>query len=547
MAEPNDENKMSIDDATSEARYLLQNLSALLVSCARKEKWDAADLVAKEISSLQPQSSRRRHNLAVTSAEYSDRFGTLLYLLYFGAHACLVDLAVAESPASVPARLLDATWPYYETDLSELLGVYAQATLDDSAAGWTWGWEPPHPLRTGFTPRAADILAYGFVAVAIAWPDTALFSGSNDAWLATQLEKLGQAAGGASQLKRLLGKNSLVNGILNDPKMMQKLVDLTGGSLTSSDALRRLLNYLQETFVSIERKKIRESRVPQDVITGFMAKLANQYDANKEKAVIILQTLDLLRSGSTPSDLVESPPFQGVNTVIDKQWFITSQSDSWSHIAEEYGNGLRQMQVGFTVRQLSENGTLTDVISILAPDSPLQASKGVLLVDTDVEWLPSSLQALVQGSESSKQDHSAPDVFLRVAGQRLPIYRVWVGGTMKPVMLFIERSNSAHAIRMPWNPQTGWIPSATREVKIRLQVPSQETEAMDALLKQNPAWLEEKAHTDEEKKAYLKELVWLQAYQQLAFCPGSTPGVLRLDLPNDEDEALPQSKDESAE
>jgi len=63
-------------------------------------------------------------------------------------------------------------------------------------------------------------------------------------------------------------------------------------------------------------------------------------------------------------------------------------------------------------------------------------------------------------------------------------------------------------------------------------------------LKQNPAWLEEKAQTEEGKKAYLEELVWLQAYQRLAFCPGTTPGVHRLDLSTGEPDAPPQTKDE---
>jgi hypothetical protein len=62
------------------------------------------------------------------------------------------------------------------------------------------------------------------------------------------------------------------------------------------------------------------------------------------------------------------------------------------------------------------------------------------------------------------------------------------------------------------------------------------------LLVKSPAWLEEKG---DEKVAYLEELVWLEAYQQLVFDPGTTPGVLRLDLPTDEPEAPPQTKDES--
>jgi hypothetical protein len=233
--------------------------------------------------------------------------------------------------------------------------------------------------------------------------------------------------------------------------------------------------------------------------------------------------------------------------VIDKELFITSQSDSRSRLAEEYGNGLRQMQVGFTVKQLSENGIPTDVASILAQDSPLQTTKGILLVDTDIEWLPSDLQALVESSGSTRPDQSVPEPLLRVAGRRLPMYRIWVGGTVKPLMLFVDESNSAYVSRMPWDSEPGWIPSATMEIKIRLQVPSQETGAMEALLQQNPAWLKEKAQTEEKKKAYLGELVWLQAYQRLAFCLGTTPGVHRLDLSTDEPGARPSSKDEPSQ
>lgn len=282
--------------------------------------------------------------------------------------------------------------------------------------------------------------------------------------------------------------------------------------------------------------------VRQDVITGFTTDLANQYDTCDEEAVLILQNLDLLRTGPMPVSKDGGPKLLGVSRVLEKQSFIADGSDSWTSIAEKYGNGLRKMQAGAIITWLSEISTAVDLASILAPDSTLQASAGVLLVDTDVEWLPSDLQPLVESPESPKLGHSAPDAFLRVAGQRLPMYRVWIGGEGTPCLLFINNSNSARGIRVPWGSEDGWIPSSTMEIKVRLQVPSQDAAVMNELLVQDPTWLEEKAHTQEEKRAYLEELVWLQAYQQLAFDPGATPSILRLDLPREEPEAPPQTK-----
>ena len=113
---------------------------------------------------------------------------------------------------------------------------------------------------------------------------------------------------------------------------------------------------------------------------------------------------------------------------------------------------------------------------------------------------------------------------------------------MRPCLLFISSSSSAHAIHVPWKAEDGWTLSKTGEVKARLRVPSQDADARDELLGQHAPWLEEKAHTDDDKKAYLSGLVWPQAYLQLAFDAGATPSVLRLDLPRDEPEAPPQTK-----
>jgi hypothetical protein len=543
--EPNTERKTGIDDAASEARLLLQDLSTLLLSLARQQKWDAARLVAKEISSLQPQSSRRRHNLAVASPEYSDRFGMLMYLLRFGAHACVVDLAMTELPNSVPPDLIEATWPHDDFDLSKLISVYAQATAEGTADALSWGWEPEPISGVVFSPRMDEVLSCGFVATVITWPEFALFRDS-DTWRAAQLEKLEQAAGGFSELKRLIGTDSLVDGTLKDDDKIAKLAGTISQHHHPVDqsvtALRKLLRYLQNTMESNEHMRIRRAVVSQDVMSAFKTDLVNKYDTDGVADVTVLETLGLLSTGSMPTGMAGKPPILGVNTVIDKQSFIASESGSWSGIAEEYANGLRKMQVGFAIPRLSKIGTATDLTSILASDSPLQTSTSVLLVDTDVECLPAELQALVEDSASPKSGHSTPDTYLRVAGQRVPVCCLWVGGTMKPVMLIIQRSNSAHVIRVPWSPENGWTPSPDMQIKVRLRVPSQDLAAMNELLAQNPEWLEEKG---DEKVAYLEELVWLEVYQQLVFDPGTTPGVLRLDLPTDEPEAPPQAKDEA--
>jgi len=543
LTEPNAARKTDIDQAVFEARLLLQNLSTLLLLFARQQKWNAADLVAEEISNLETRPSPR-HNDAVTSGDYSMRFRILASLAYFGLHACLVDLAMAEPPIPVPPGLIEATWPNDDFDLPRLLNVYAQTTAQGSGDAWSWGWEPPQPLLKAYFIRTDEVLAYGFVAIALTLPESALFQDPSD-WLADQVQKLEQAAGGSRELEHLLGAGNLVDKILKDNDKITKLAVIIGQQRhagdRSVDALRRLLKYVQDMIESNKRAGIRKAIVSQNVITDFTTSLLKQYEANEEKEVYTLEDLDLLSTGPALSDMAEGPRSLGVNTVIDKQWFIASESDSWSGIAEEYANGLRKMQMGFAITRLSKIGTVTDLASILAPDSPLQTSTGVLLVDTDVEWLPAELQALVEDSVSPKSGHSTPDAYLRVAGQRLPVYRVWIEGAVKPMMLFIERCNTAHVIRVPWSPEDNWVFSKFNEIKVYLHVFPQDLAAMNELLVKSPAWLEEKG---DEKVAYLEELVWLEAYQQLAFDPGATPGVLRLDLPTDEPDAPPQTKDE---
>lgn len=540
LTEPNGSTKAGVDQAVSEARVLLKSLSYLLLLFARQHDWSVASLAAKEISGMEPRPSLR-HSGAMTLSEYSPRFRALLSLMYYGIHACLVDLAMTELPSSVPPNLVEATWPNDAFDLPGLLNVYARATSEGAADASSWGWEPPQPPLKAYFIRTDEVLAYGFVAIAITWPEPVLFQDSEN-WLVAQAKKLRQAAGGSSDLERLLGAGSLVDKMLKDDDKVARLAELVSGSRESAGTLMRLLKYLQDTMEANERIRIRTAVVRQDIITGFTTSLLKQYEANEEKEVYTLEDLDLLSTGPALSDMAEGPRSLGVNTVIDKQWFIASESDSWSGIAEEYANGLRKMQMGFAITRLSKIGTVTDLTSILAPDSPLQTSTGVLLVDTDVEWLPAELQALVEDSVSSKSGHSTPDAYLRVAGQRLPVYRVWIEGAVKPMMLFIERCNTAHVIRVPWSPEDNWVFSKFNEIKVCLHVFPQDLAAMNELLVKSPAWLEEKG---DEKVAYLEELVWLEAYQQLVFDPGTTPGVFRLDLPTDEPEAPPQTEDES--
>lgn len=534
MTDPNGRTQMSTDNALSEAKLLLQDLSGLLLISARARNWDAAALVVKEIPSLEPQRSGT-YNPALTSAEYTTGFAALMRVLYFGAHACLVDLAEADASIPVPPSLIQATWPHDDSDLSTILSVYARAVVEGSADGSDWGWEPPMPPHKAYFIRTNEVLACGFVAAALTLPEWTLFRDLSD-WLVAQKRKLEEAAGGVSELEQLLGKDSPVDKVLKDDTKLTRLAQLVQRSHGSSSALNKLLKYVQDAFEAGEHARIRGALVPQDVIRDFATRLAEQYNAKEDEAVTVLETYGLLSTGPAPSDLPEVPRSLGINTVIDKQWFITSSSDSWSHMAKEYGNALRQMQVGFTISRLTKIGIATELASLSSADSPIQASTCVLLVDTDVESLPSELQARVETAQSPRSEHGAPDAFLSVAGQRLPVYRMWVAGA-KPVILFVDESHSARAIRVPWDSEAGWIPSARNEVKVRLRNPSHDSDAMDILLAQDSDWLQEKADTREGKEAYLQELVWLQAFERLAFDAGATPGILRLDLPADEPDA----------
>jgi len=546
LTEPNAAKKTGIDQAVSEAKLVLKNLSTLLLLLARQHEWHAAALVAEEISNLEPRPSMR-HNDAVTLSEYPSRFRALVSLMYYGVHACLVDLAMTELPSSVPPNLVEATWPHDDFDLSRLISVYAQATAEGSADALSWGWEPEPISGVVFSPRIDEILSCGFVATVITWPEFALFQDS-DTWRAAQLEKLEQAAGGFSELKRLIGTGSLVDGTLKNDDKIAKLVGTISQHHHPVDqsvaALRKLLRYLQDTVESNEHMRIRRTVVSQDVISAFKTDLVNKYDTDDVAEVTVLKTLGLLSTGSMPTSMTGKPPTLGVNTVIDKQSFIASESSSWSSIAENYGEKLRNMQVGAVIAWLSKAGIPTDLASILASDTPLQTSTSVLLVDTDVEWLPSELQELVEASELANPRDNDPCASLRIAGQRLPMYRFWMGGEVKPCLLFIH---SARVTQVPWCYDDGWTFSKSYEVKVCLRVFSQDPDAMNTLLEQSPAWLEQEATTPDQKKAHLEELVWLQGYQQLVLDPGTTPGVFRLDLPTDEPDTLPQPKGESDE
>jgi hypothetical protein len=175
----------------------------------------------------------------------------------------------------------------------------------------------------------------------------------------------------------------------------------------------------------------------------------------------------------------------------------------------------------------------------------VEESKGVLVLNSGVYLFPPSLEDMVKISESANPDHGDPYAFFEISGKQIPMHQFF-GQGMKSCLLFINSSNSARAIRIPWGTEDGWTPSRTGEVRARLRVPSQDADAMDELLRQDAPWLEEKAHTDEEKRAYLSGLVWPEAYLRLAYDAGASPSVFRLDLASGEPDVPPQTKGESS-
>jgi hypothetical protein len=544
QAEPNVLVKTGIEPAVSEARLLLQSLSSLLLFFARQHEWTVAASVADEISSLEPRPTPRRND-AAPSGGYPAKFGELVSLTYYGLHACLVDLAMRDPAASVPHDLVEATWSNDDFDLSRLLSVHTQARAESTADGWSWGWEPEPVSGVMFSPRTDEILMRGFVATAITWPERALFQDS-DTWRITELEKLERAARGASELGQLLGAGSLLDKVLKDGGEIAKLVAATGQNQSAADravaALRKLLDYVQAKTADQERTRIRSAQVSTEAIQGWPESVVQQYNASHKPGIAILEKLKLLLpTGTGLSGAGEKRGTFGIGYLDDKRWYLGQEPGSWTGIGKQYAENLLKGEQEVIVAWLAEISSPVELFSVVAHESHVEESKGVLVVNSSVYFLPPSLEASVKISESVNPDRGDPDALFDISGRRIPMYQFF-SQEMEPCLLFINSSNSAHAIHVPWKAEDGWTLSKTGEVKARLRVPSQDAGAMDELLEQHAAWLEEKAHTDKEKRAYLSGLVWPEVHLQLALDAGATPSVFRLDLPRDEPEAPPQTK-----
>ncbi len=544
LAEQNTLAKTSIEPDVSEARLLLQSLSSLLLFFARQHEWPIVTSIIEEITLLEPRSALWRND-AAPSGGYPAKFGELVSLTYYGLHAYLVDLAVRDPAASVPHDLVEATWPNDDFDLSRLLSVHAQARAESTADGWSWGWELEPVSGVMFSPRTDEILMRGFVATVITRSELALFQDS-DTWRAAQLEKLEQAVGGASELGQLLGAGGSLDKALKDGGEIAKLVAATGQSQDVADravaALRKLLDYVQAKTADEERARIQSAHVSAEAIQGWPESVVQQYDANHKPGIAILEKLKLLLpAGTKLSGVGEERNTCRLNKPEDKRWFLGREPGSWTDIGKEYADELLSREQEAVIAWFVKIGSPIEFSSVLARGSHVEESKGILVVNSGVYLLPPSLKDMVKISESANPDHGDPDAFFEISGKQIPMYQFF-GQGMKSCLLFVNSSNSARAIRIAWGPEDGWTLSQNGEVKARLRVPSQDAGAMDELLGQHAPWLEEKAHTDEEKKAYLSGLVWPQAYLQLAFDAGATPSVLRLDLPTDEPEAPPQTK-----
>jgi hypothetical protein len=548
VTEPTASTKAGIESAVSEARLLLQSLSSLLLLFARQHEWSTATSIIEEITILEPRSALR-HNDAASSGGYPAKFEELMSLTCYGLHASLVDLAVQDDTAPISndlASLIEATLPSIAFDLHSLLEIYSMAKEEaDADASWSWGWEPEPVSGVGFFPRANEILIRGFVAIVIAWPERAIFQDS-DAWRSIELGKLEQAAGGASELGQLLRAGGQLDKILRDSGEIAKLVAATGQNQTVADravaALRKLLDYVQTKTADKERERIRSAQVPEATIQSYLNALVEQYDTGDQPKTVILERMGLLSTDQQPPSTAEEHGSFGFNTLDPKQWFIDQESETWTQVGKEYADGLHKGEQKAIIEWLSRISLPIELSSVLAHESHVEESKGILVVNSSVYFLPPSLETSVKISESANPGHEDPNAFLEISRQRIPMYEFFDQG-LKSCLLFIHSSSSARAIRIPWKPEDGWTLSKTGEVKARLRVPSQDASAMNELLGQHASWLEEKAHTDEEKRAYLSGLVWLQAYLQFALHAGATPNTLRLDLPPDEPDVLPKTND----
>jgi len=543
LTEPNTSGKISIDEAVLEATFLLQSLSSLVLHFARQHEWPTTALVADEISSLEPRPTPRRND-AAPSGGYPAKFGELVSLTYYGLHACLVDLAVRDPAASVPHDLVEATWPNDDYDLPRLIGVHAQATAVATADAWSWGWEPEPVSGVMFSPRMDEILMRGFVATVITWPERALFQDS-DTWRIAEMGRLEQAVGGASELGQLLGAGSLLDKVLKDGGEIAKLVAATGQNQSVADravaALRKLLDYVQTKTADEERTRIRSAQVSTEAIQGCLNSMIQEYDVTRESAEAVLGHLTLFSSEERLSRIGEERSSFGLSELGGKRWFLERESESWTSIGKQYADELLKREQRTIIAWLARISSPVEISSVVAHGSHIEGTKAILAVNSSVYLLPASMKTSVKIPELADPNRGDPDAVFDASGNQIPMYQFF-SQQMQPCLLFINRSNSARAVLIPWGPEDGWTFSKTNGVKVRLRVPSQDVGAMNELLGQHAASPEEEVRTPEEKKAYLEELVWLQAYEQLAFDPGATPGILRLDLSTDEADAPLQAK-----
>lgn len=529
LTDPNGRDKIDVGKAVLEARLLLQNLSYLLLECARQNKWNAVSAVADEVSNIDSRSS-------LHSTKYLNQFEELVQLLHFGIYSCLIDLAMTEPPTKVPGGLLVAEWARPPLDFAALLHIYASAIAEGSASGSNWGWEPPQPLGKAYFIRTDEVLAYGFVAAALPLPDASLFRESHD-WIAWQTKRLEEAVGGSLKLAQLLGERGLIDSILRDDSKIGRLVTATGQNQGVADqavaALRKLMDHLQAKAEAEELARIRSAQVPRETIQGCLDSMVQQYDASHEPRIATLEKLGLLSTGAKPSGVVEEHGSFGLNRLERKQWFLGEESESWTSIGKEYVDGLLRGEQKTIIAWLARISSPVELSSVSACESHIGESRGILVVNSNVYLLSPSLKASVKISESANPDRGDPDAFFGVSGKQIPMYQFWVQG-MSPCFLFINGSNSARAIRVPWDGEEGWTFSAMKEVKARLRVLSQDADAMEKFLEEDPDWLQEQGETSEAKRSFLETRVWIQVYEHLLLESGPHPSILHLDLSHDQ-------------
>lgn len=528
LADPNARDKIDGGRAVLEAKLLLQSLSSLLLECARHNNWDAMTAVADEIPVIDSR-------LSLQSAEYLGQFEELVQLLHFGAYSCLIDLAMTKSPTEVHGGFLVDEWLRPPMDFVALLHIYASAIAEGSVSGSNWGWEPPQPPRKAYFIRTDEVLACGFVAAALSLPDSSLFQESGS-WIAGQTRRLEEAVKGPEKLAQLLGERGSIDSIVRDDSKIAKLVTATGQNQNVADqavaALRKLLDHLQEKAKTEELARIRSAQVPEITIQSYQNALVEQYDAGDQPRTVIMEKMGLLSTNQQPPGTAEEHGSFGFNKLEAKQWFIGQESETWTQVGKEYVDGLHRGEQKTIIEWLARISLPIELSSLFTCEGHLEESKGMLFVNSSLYLLPPDLKAAVKISEPANADCGDPDAFFEVCTRQIPMYQFSIQD-MAPCFLFISSSNSACAVRVPWDAEEGWKFSAKREVKARLRVLSQDTDARDRFLKDDPLWLQEEGKTREAKIDFLETQVWIQVYEQLLLEPGPHPSILRLDLPRD--------------